>query len=137
MRTVFEKGALALLAVVVVALSSAGCSLIRKSQAADEENLLGAAGFKIVAADTKERIAMLQTMTPERIRPTTRDGKTYYVYPDPDNCQCLWVGDEKAFQEYQRLRLERRIDDENLAASEDEEDAAELNWEVWGPWMWY
>lgn len=129
------RGAVAV--VLGMALCAAGCSLIRKSQAADDENLLGAAGFKIVAADTKERIAMLQTMPPEKIRPVMRDGKTYYVYPDPDDCQCLWVGGAKELQEYQRLRLEQRIDDENLAAAEDEEDAAELNWEVWGPWMWY
>ena len=64
-----------------------------------------AAGFQMKPADTAERVAHLQTLTPAQARAAhrTRDGKLLYVYADPKGCQCLYVGDEAAYQRYQQL----------------------------------
>jgi hypothetical protein len=125
-------------AVAALGAALAGCAAIRRDQDKANETMLGAAGFKMVQADTPARKATLAQLPPRTVRPVSRDGKSYYVYTDPDTCgTCLWVGGQKEFQEYQRLKLERHIDEENLAASEADEDAAELSWETWGPWFWF
>jgi hypothetical protein len=127
---------------VLVALAAtllpmlAGCAAIRRQEAADAERMLGAAGFKPMSADTPERATALQTMKPLQLKSVSRNGQTYYVYPDPYGCKCLWVGGADEFKEYQRLRFEKRMEDEDLAAAEADEDAALMNSEVWGPW-WY
>lgn len=128
----------AIAAVAAASVALMGCAAIRRDQDKKTEMLLGAAGFKMVQADTPERQATLKQLPPRTVRPVSRDGKSYYVYTDADTCDtCLWVGGQKEYQEYQRLKLERRIDEENLAASEADEDAAELNWETWGAWVWF
>jgi hypothetical protein len=38
-----------------------------------------------------------------------------YVFSDPAGCHCLYVGGDREYQEYQRLRLEKeRADDDSM-----------------------
>jgi hypothetical protein len=93
------------------------------------EDLLSAAGFKMVPADTPERQANLETLPKGRITRTQRDGQIYFLYPgQTDNV--LYVGNQAEYDQYQKLRVEQHMSQEQL-------NAAEMNatyWGMWGPW---
>jgi hypothetical protein len=113
------------LIVVIVAASAVGCA----AQVKQTEQMLSAAGFEMKPADSPERQAALATLPPRKLVVEQRDGRPYFVYADPKHCHCLFVGDERAYQAYQRLKLEKEIADERLLAAE-----RALDWELWGPW---
>lgn len=115
----------------------AGCGAMRSSEAADTESLLAAAGFKRLPADTTERANALQAMTPLKVQPVTRDGRTFYVYPDPYHCKCVWVGGAKALQEYGRLRLDKQINEEHRESAEAKDTDTVMQLQPWGPGGFY
>jgi hypothetical protein len=108
-------GALALLALTV------GCANTQHT-----ENLLSAAGFRTVIANTPQRQEQLKALPPDKVTLVQRHGKNYYVYADPANNQ-IFVGTPSQYQKYQQLRLAN-----NLA--QDELQTAQLN--SWGPGLW-
>jgi hypothetical protein len=71
--------------------------------------MLAAAGFDRRPADTPERQADLRSIPPYRIVSRNKDGSIVYIYADPDACHCLYVGGNKEYSEYERLRVERDI----------------------------
>ena len=56
-------------------------------------------------ADTPERQEDLRSVPPHRIVTRTKDGNVVYTYADPDNCHCVFVGGDKDYSEYERLRV--------------------------------
>jgi hypothetical protein len=100
------------------------------------EQLLAAAGFHQRPADTPERLAHLQSLPSQKLFSQTRDGKVYYLYADSEFCHCLYVGDEPAYQQYQKLSVEKEIAQTEENAAMMNEDAA-MQWEMWGPWPWW
>lgn len=128
-------GRRALRGCVVAALAAAvaGCTMIRKGQAREREEMLAAAGFEMKPADTPEKFAHLQTLAQRKLVPYTREGKVYYFYADALFCKCMYVGDERAYQKYQQLAIEQRIADEEREAAAMNEQAA-MDWGMWGPW---
>ena len=71
--------------------------------------MLAAAGFQMRPADTPERQEDLGSVPPYRIVSRARDGNNLYIYADPDACHCLYVGGNKEYSEYERLRVESEI----------------------------
>lgn len=117
----------------------AGCAWIQNRQAIETERILAAAGFQMKFADTPEKIAHLQTMTQRKLVPHQRDGKVYYVYADANECKCIYVGTEQAYQRYQKLAFEKRLANAQLQAAAMNRDAS-MNWNMWGGWgpgPWY
>ena len=113
-----------------------GCAAMREERAKDKENLLAAAGFQMKPANSPSRVAHLQTLTPLKLLPYTRtDGKLLYVYADPKGCNCLYVGDETAYQRYRALAEQRKIAQEQLVTAQMNADAA-MDWGLWGPYWW-
>ena len=112
-------------------LGLAGCATPGQ-QIAQKENMLAAAGFNMKPADTPAKLTNLQTLPPQQMVVRSREGKPYYLYADPTVCQCLYVGDEKAYQTYQRMAFEQRIVDQQQMAAEMNESAA-MDWGMWGP----
>ena len=90
------------------------------------ENLLSAAGFRTVIANTPPRQEQLKALPPDKVTLVQRHGKNYYVYAAPANNQ-IFVGTPSQYQKYQQLRLAN-----NLA--QDELQTAQLN--SWGPGLW-
>lgn len=90
--------------VVVSCLLALACLTVEQNK---RESLLQAAGFRLIAANTPERIRALETLPPGKISRVDRDGTTYYVYPDAKDCRCLRVGREEQYQRYQRMAAER------------------------------
>jgi len=106
-------------AVVLVAMWT-GCASTKNT-----ENLLSAAGFKLVPANTPQRQEHLKTLPANKVSMTQRDGQTYFVYPDPKN-NALYVGNQDQYNQYQKLREQNQLAQEQL-------NAAQLNAD-WGPW---
>jgi uncharacterized protein YceK len=114
---------LVVLAVALLALG--GCATIRRQQAADTEQLLAAAGFHIQRAESPEQRARLEALPRLKLVRRADDGKVVYTFADPEGCRCLYVGGPKEHSEYQRLRVQRRIDTDNRVP--------EADWGPWGP----
>ena len=123
--TVFRLiGALAVLALAV------GCAANTQST----ENLLSAAGFRTIVANTPQRQQHLKTLPANKVVLVQRNGKNYYVYADPAHNQ-IYVGNPSQYQQYQQLRLARNLAQDQLATAELNQQAA-MNWDMWGP-IWY
>ena len=104
-----RKGARTALLLVVPALFGMGCATIQRYEVTEQKRTLTAAGFQIHPADTPERQQDLRSMPRHRIVSRTKDGNVVYMYADPDDCQCTYVGGDKEYAEYERLlRVERK-----------------------------
>lgn len=89
-------------------------------------NLLNAAGFTAKVADTPARKAKLAAIPAGKMIARTVKGKTVYVYADPKGCNCVYVGDEVAYQSYRQLgRSKAGLSDQSVVA----EMNAENNWD--------
>src|SRR5262245_44532830 len=113
---------------VAAILCLTGCATIREWQARDTEELLAAAGFEkqpLDGGDTK----LDEATSPYRIVRRTKDGAEQYVYADPDNCRCVYIGNSQQYAQYQRLATQRRIACERFFDYEDVWDR-----DGWGPW---
>ena len=95
------------------------------------EQLLAAAGFQKKLADSPAKLAHLETLAPARkLVPHRRDGHLYYVYADPETCQCLYVGTAVQYQ----LALEKRLESDQLVAMQEHLDDDAVTWTLWAPW---
>src|SRR5215469_13822654 len=106
----------------------AGCAANTQST----ENLLSAAGFRTIVANTPQRQQHLKTLPANKVVLVQRNGKNYYVYTDPANNQ-IYVGNPSQYQQYQQLRLARNLVQDQLATAELNQQAA-MGWGYWGPW---
>jgi hypothetical protein len=95
------------LLLAVPALLGAGCATIQRLEAIETGRMLAAAGFHVVPADTAERQKDLRSEPPRRIVSRTKDGNVEYTYADPDTCHCVYIGGEKEYSEYERLRMQK------------------------------
>jgi hypothetical protein len=98
-------GGAALLALAV------GCATTQQTTG----SMLSAAGFKIVPASTPEQQARLRTLPAQRVSRVQRDGKEYFVYPDVTQ-NVLYVGRNAQYQQYQRLREQNQLAQEQFDA---------------------
>src|SRR5215469_10004125 len=111
-KSLIMKTIRTLLAAGLLMTWAVGCS-----STGEKESMLSAAGFKMVPANTPERQARLKLLPADEITPVQRDGVNYYTFPDPKQ-NVLYVGQEQQFQEYQRLRLQKQMADEELNAAQ-------------------
>ena len=112
-----------------------GCAAMRRQEVERTESTLSAAGFQMKLADTPQRQAHLQALTKHKLVPHMKDGRLMYVYADPKGCNCLYVGDEAAYQRYHQLALQKQLAQEQLMAAQMNQDAA-MDWGLWGPFWW-
>lgn len=118
---------------LVAAALSLGVSACASIGAQDKENMLAAAQFTMKPADTPAKLANLKAMPQYQLVPHVKNGKNYYVFADAAGCQCLYVGDESAYQAYQQMRIQQNIASEQLMAAEMNQQAM-MDWGAWGPW---
>lgn len=127
--------ALVLLAAAVTVIGS-NCAHSREmKRSAEIRQLLSAAGFTTKLADTPEKMERLRAMEQRTILAHSLDSGVYYTYADAEGCGCLLAGDEKAFQEFNRLAIERQIAEDYRRAAEARERS--MDWGFWGPWPWW
>lgn len=110
----------ALLFTAASSLALPGCGSIKNSinpppptpeqQAAQIEPMLSAAGFTMLPADTPERQQKLSTLVPLQVQYYIgKSGKLHYYMADPYYCKCMYVGSEQAYQQYEKMKLNEQL----------------------------
>jgi hypothetical protein len=114
--------------ILMMAVLLPACSAFQETPAQKAQRIdpvLSAAGFHMVAADSPKRQEVLASAPPLTMRYyVAKDGKPRYFFADPYECNCLYEGDEKAYQRYQYLRLQQKMVKEEEQAAELNQDAA-------------
>ncbi|MFZ0258081.1 MAG: hypothetical protein WAN46_21140 [Gammaproteobacteria bacterium] len=125
-----KRYAKSVLGLPLLVLLYSGCATTEKDNAMDTERTLAAAGFRMKTANTSEQRAHLQTLTQRKLVKHEKDGQPVWIYADATYCNCLYAGNEKAYQEYSKLSIQQEVAEEN-------EDAA-MDWELWpGSRYWF
>ena len=62
-----------------------------------------AAGFVMRPADTPQKMERLKTLPPHKFVARNREGWRYYIYADPTDCKCAFVGQQGAYDTYRDM----------------------------------
>jgi hypothetical protein len=108
---------------VFLMLALAGCAMNRNQKAVEMERLLAASGFIMKLADSESKLAQLKELPQRKLVAQNWGGKVRYVYADPSNCKCAYVGDEAAYKRFQDLAVQRQIAEEDRRAAERDKPA--------------
>ena len=63
-------------------------------------NMFTQSGFEVRVANTPEKRAELQKLPPNKLVTHDKNGKTYYIYADPNGCRCAYVGSAEAYANF-------------------------------------
>jgi hypothetical protein len=119
---------------VLIVLALAACATPQQ-RVVDKESSLAAAGFVIRPANTPQRQAMLKSLPPNQIVQQPRGDTVNFVYADPLVCNCLYIGNQEAYNAYRRYVQQKQLADEQMAAAEMWSSSA-WDWDPWGPSPW-
>jgi hypothetical protein len=123
--------------IAALALVPVGCAQIRRQEARQIEPQLSVAGFRIKHADTPEKLAKLRAMPQGKLQQTWREGKPYYVFADLKGCNCFYLGDQAAYDQYQASRVQSEgeiaVQDQDF---ESMDENAAPDWGMWGIDSW-
>jgi len=120
-----------LLPLALVAALLTGCAAIEKANRKNNEQLLSAAGFQVLPANTPKRQETLATLKPYTIQREIRGEKVWYVYADPQG-NFAYIGDQAAYSRYSTLVTQQQISDQNMMAAQMETMPG-----AWGGWGYY
>ena len=119
------------MATLTAAVALAGCVTVG---AQEKEGQLAAAGFTRLQADLPAKVAKLQALPQNSIVCAQRKSGPVYIYADAAGCNCAFVGNAAAYQQYQQIRTASSI-------AQMQETTALLNAEAaadwggaWGRW---
>lgn len=123
-------------AALIVALLGAGgllgCVSTSQMVSQKEDNLL-ASGFIEKPANTPERQAMINKLPAHTFVKRVHGDTVHYVYADPLVCDCLYVGTQQAYGQYQRYLQQKNLADERETTAQMYTNPT-WNWGAWGPW---
>ena len=111
-----------------------GCATSPDQKSINKQELLASAGFKKMLADTEEKLDHLKAMPQRKFFKKKKDGNLYYVYADEKTCNCLYYGDKEAFETYQQILLNKKLDREDAATAAMNRADARYDWGMWGTW---
>lgn len=107
-----------------VALAACGQAVQNK------EDMLAAAGFTLVPANTPQRQAALSAMPPHKFVRQQQGNRVLYTYADPTICDCLYIGDQAAYGRYRQNVFQQNIANEQALTAQ----MNQLTAMDWGPW---
>jgi hypothetical protein len=99
---------------------------------ANEQSMLIAAGFKTITPKTTAQQQKLQALPSGQLAQITKNGQTFYVFPDAANNRAL-VGGPDQYQALVKYRLSQHLTAEQLARSTVYADPS-LGWDTWNAW---
>ena len=125
MKLLSNPSALAAFAVLVLVTGCAntGTGAQSASPTPRTEALLSAAGFKTVLASTDKQLQEIPKLPAGQVTVMSNTGKNYFVYPDLARKQ-IYVGTEKEYQAYLKLRAQNNMPNVDPEASYAKQDAA-------------
>jgi hypothetical protein len=101
---------------IVLSVALAGCGSLNPPpptpivEAQIIEPMLSAAGFTMLPADTPEREQKLSSLVPLQVQYYVgKTGKLHYWMADPYYCKCMYLGDEQAYQQYEKMKLNEQL----------------------------
>lgn len=86
-----------------------------EAEAPVKDSLLAEAGFVRRDADTPERLAALKALPPHQFVLRNSNGSVKYMYADPTACGCIYVGGQRAYDQY-RQTMTSQVSQERLRA---------------------
>lgn len=86
-------------------LTLAGCATMLPVVAGREQKMTKA-GFQREAVTTQAQQAMVKSLTAYVITSVPDGAGKKYVYYDPANCKCIYVGNEQAWNHFQQDKQE-------------------------------
>jgi hypothetical protein len=113
------------------------CAALDAERVQEKEARLAASQFVRNQADTPAKLAKAQAMPQRHMFIATRGSKNYYIYADVAGCQCVYVGNEAAYQQYQQLTISQNIAREEVMAAELNQQATFDFESAWGPGFYY
>jgi len=129
MNRFFNRSILIALAGVSIA---SGCSTYKHYQASKPENvqkteaMLTDADFHKIQIDnsSSEQAGLAANLPTYELRQYPASSGSVYWYYDPDNCSCVFEGDQPAFSSYQMAQQQQHDIAEYASESQDEEVAS-------------
>ncbi len=112
------------LVLFVVCAAAAACNPVQ-----NKEDMLAAAGFNLVPANTPQRQASLTTLPPHKFVHQVRNNVVLFIYADPTICDCLYVGNQAAYDRYRQNVFAQNIANEQQMTAQ----INEFEWGGWGP----
>ena len=103
------------------------------NQVQNKEDMLAAAGFTLVPANTPQRQASLASLPPHKFSRQVRGNNVLYIYPDPTICDCLYVGNQAAYGRYRENVFQKQLADERQMTAQ----IYQMDWGPWGPGWYY
>ncbi len=111
---------------LVLAMLLGSCAMTPQQRAQQMDPMLAAAGFKQYPGDTAQKLQTLQNLPPLKVRRyTAKDGALRFWVSDPYGCQCLYVGNQAAYQRYEAIRIQNRLAEEQQEAAEENLEASQ------------
>ena len=111
---------LGLLVLIVSAFS--GCAGPKKISPFQMDQMLVRAGFQLHKAETPKQLDFLKTMPQNEIVHKTYNEKMYYFYAPESSCQCVYVGDEQAYQRLKQSVKAEQMDERTATTSDQVQD---------------
>ncbi len=122
-----------LLSALIAGLFKSGCASV---SASNTEPLLSAAGFASRTPENAKQHELYNQLPPYKLERGEYKGKLMYAYKDEAK-GVAYVGDEAAYQRYQKLAVERNIARENYEAARMNRDFAYGWYGAYGPYYGY
>lgn len=121
------------LLVWIATLGVAGCAAdsgnpFVQGEAQSVETQLRFAGFRLLAADTPQRIESMRSLPPLEFSRVFQGDQQFFVYADPVSCLCLWAGTAANYQRFLQLSAEAEVTTEQAIA----QDIA-FDFDLWDP----
>ena len=89
--------------VTALACVFAAASVVAAQAQLDTARALERAGFTMAAADTPPKLKALKAMPAGKFVARKNGTTPYYIYPDPGDCQCAFVGNQQAMARYAEM----------------------------------
>jgi hypothetical protein len=128
-------GKLGVLGLVTLGCILGGCTS-EAEHVADKEDLLAAAGFNVLPASTPTRQQEISGLPAHHFLSQIKGDNVVYLYADPLVCNCLYVGNQAAYDRYRQEVFQRQIADEQQVTAEVLDDDS-WDWGPWGPGWWW
>lgn len=114
-----------------------GCSPARSYL--DKGFILAQAGFKAHYADTTARYTMMNYLPPGKLTyRLSPQGKRIYLYADPIACNCIYMGNEAAYQnltgfikDTKKEKYQRYVVPLTSMTVEGRQNTEEWDWSIW------
>ena len=88
-----------------------GCAGTGKMTPFQMDEMLVRAGFQLHTADTPKKLDFLKSLPQNELVHKTYNEKMFYFYMDGTSCQCVYVGDEQAYQRFKQSVKEEQMDE--------------------------